>query len=177
MATRWLVAPSLLALACVAVFAKDPKECADNAIDYAGTFRFPTLSMLNYQKSGELESSENETFSIQVQRGPAGPLSYVINKFVDNATQVLDATATKTAYDATAGLEVNSICVAPPHDGAGMLCVDVDDAGMYNFHALEVDDDCKLTKAWATYTEPMVPDCENELCNAAASYRMVTREA
>jgi hypothetical protein len=25
--------------------------------------------------------------------------------------------------------------------------------------------------------EPMVPDCENKLCNTAASYRTVTREA
>lgn len=169
----------LLFLAAPRVRGNDPAQC--QTISYLGTYKI-TGEWMQLVKTSEdstetIQSKENndDVPPYQIEPGPAGPFSYVVNKGNRSGTHRALDIQTSGPKDAGA-TSPDALCFAPPQPNAPMTCVDTADTGTTQVYPLEVDDDCALTKAWKLYTEPATVGCgSNPNCFPSMTYAELER--
>lgn len=148
-------------------FADEPScACKNNNINYTGDYIVGYNVILEYIEGEGVNEVRDDESTFRILPGSEGgsSISYVMKKHVDGDGQDQQTKAGLETVDAVANLSVDRMCVAPPHSGAGLECVDIEDAGITNLRPLQVDDDCNMLVGWATYIEPKTPGCNSNLC-------------
>ena len=79
-------------------------------------------------------------------------------------------------------LNPGALCMAPPYPGAGLRCVDTEDAGTREYQATRINDNCNVIEAYYIYTEPFTqpypcpdPPETPTLCYPSITFAEITR--
>lgn len=170
MKTRGGVVWPFLMLSGVLLAAGVRGVCDNNNINYAGYYNIDVFGGSTIDEKGN--ATRVDDFETVFEIFPAPPnsagsreYSYWVRKSVGNTVNpsIPDPTVKATLDDLNEFGPADSICVAPPFESAGLQCVDLKDAGMYQLTPLEVDANCNLIKGWSSYMEPKTPECEGSL--------------
>jgi hypothetical protein len=153
--------------------------CENNSVNYTGKYEIDHHAILEVEyESGNVSATNDLVATFLILPG-AVDHSYVMRKHSgeDDTEENSNSDAADATINALAKLsyDVDRICVAPPQPGAGLECVDLEDAGITKLMPMEVDADCNLIKGWATYLEPKTPGCNDTICTPVAYYATYTR--
>ena len=153
--------------------------CENNRVNYTGDFIIDHQATLEAEyESGNVTATRDLQGTFLILPGPLDH-SYVMRKWVgvNDTVENSDSDAADATIDALAKLGdgADRMCVAPPQQGAGLECVDMEDAGITRLMPIEVDANCNLIKGWATYLEPKTPGCNGTICTPTVYYATYTR--
>jgi hypothetical protein len=153
--------------------------CENNSVNYTGEYLVDHRAVLEFEYgTSNVSATTGLEATFVISPGPVD-YSYVMRKHqgVNDTEENSDSNAADASIRQLGDLipEVDRICVAPPHQGAGLECVDMEDAGITRMMPMEVDADCNLIKGWATYLEPKTPGCNGTICTPVAYYATYTQ--
>jgi len=134
--------------------------CPDNSVNYAGEYKYVIESGLAY--SNDTVQTLGPFSSVQLILPGEAKHSYLKKKLTpliagDGSVTTNSSVTDEQDFDS---IPVETMCMAPPQSGAGLVCVDVKDDGVSRISPLEVDKDCNMLKGWLTYLEATQPGCE-----------------
>jgi len=169
---------AVLAASCLLASKHVAAVCDNNAINYSGVYdvTYTARSGVNAENEAIALPDFTAQFVITTPPGEQAPSErYWMSKYTDNAAyNATDAIANNAEIAAQVN-GVDTLCVAAPHDDAGLDCADIDDAGLTALQPLEVDLECNLVKAWSIYLEPATPGCDDPTCRPATFIRNFKR--
>ena len=183
MIPRVSLAQPLVVLALIVLFCVIGTRglCEQNSVNYSGVYIF------DYSRGSTLDASGNPTrvdhtpAQVRIFAAPANNVgsresSFWMQKFFNQTEEDFDGAALSDSVEGALKLgSVNSLCVATPHEGAGLECVDLEDSAAFRIMPLEVDADCNMLTGWSTYIEPSSPGCTNASCFPMIAATDVTR--
>eukprot|EP00237_Pycnococcus_provasolii_P009117 CAMPEP_0198721266 /NCGR_PEP_ID=MMETSP1471-20131121/64794_1 /TAXON_ID=41880 /ORGANISM="Pycnococcus provasolii, Strain RCC733" /LENGTH=200 /DNA_ID=CAMNT_0044482153 /DNA_START=123 /DNA_END=725 /DNA_ORIENTATION=- len=156
-----------------------PEKCQGKHLNYAGTYSLKSAHMSYDTTTSTLKGTEDQTYESVITPGSAGNTSWIMNKYTgDPATRNVTAPMMLAQAEAGAGVEVDSLCFAPPPKwgGKGMMsCVDTLDSGHITIIPDEVNDDCEVVTASYKYTEAATVGCTDRQCMPAINHGEMTR--
>lgn len=149
--------------------------CPDNSVNYAGEYRFVIESSVGY--GNDTVKALGPFSSVKLISPGEAKYSYVQKKWTpiaqgDGSIMTDNSFIDEQDFE---NIPVETMCMAPPQSGAGLVCADVKDDGVSRIIPIEVDRDCNMLKGWNTYLEATLPGCEAGSFCSYVSYVTLTR--
>lgn len=181
---RVSVARGLMVLALTIIFSVSGTRglCEQNRINYTGMYLISVYGVSTLDESEKPShivgppAQAHLIFPAPANSDGSTQSAFWMEKFVNQTVDDFNGVALDDSVLVAERLgRVNSLCVAPAQEGAGLECVDLEDPGMYRITPMEVDADCNMITGWTTYTEPLTPGCTSPSCYPMIGTGNITR--